>query len=519
MYRVPKKPSQYFSLSKLKLALAAVSSGAVLLAASPFAHAQQACSAGEIFVAAPVQDSSQATMTDSNGTPIATGCARPRSNPSNFQPLSGQPLQCPAGTYLVGTQVQDSSQGTAVDQDGNPYYMSCAQPQATYSTGYAAPAPAVSSSGTTSYGSSYRNSYYVGRSYSGGSSYSGSPSYSSGSSSYNGGGDSFNGGGSVSGGGSVGSGGDSGSGTASAPSSQAPGTPTPTGTPANSNDPAVSAALGDANKALGQIDRNNAQIAQDQKLLRDVPPNSLAARDIRDDIAARQRQNVQLEAKAKEDTDLATKLSKQNQANTLAASAQKANGQNALHSFNHFNTASLKGGAFGNALNAKGKFGSLDKRFNTAGLHGSAINGSRFGNLNGRFNTASLNRNSNGSFNSFQRHFNSGGLNRNTNGGFSTFKQRFNNASFRGNTAGNFSAFKQRVNRATFRGNTGSRFGSFVQRRTPNTGAMAFRSRPNFGLFNRARQQFHGFHSSGPRFASFGGGRGGFHGFGGDRRR
>jgi hypothetical protein len=282
MYRVPKRPSQYFSFSKLKLALAAVSSGAVLLAASPFAHAQQACSAGEIFVAAPVQDSSQATMTDSNGTPIATGCARPRSKPSNFQPLSGQPLQCPAGTHLVGTQVQDSSQGTAIDQDGNPYYMSCAQPQATYSTGYAAPAPAVRSSGTSSYGSSSRsgsygssyggNSYYGGSSYSGGSPYNGSPSYSSGGGSSNGGGDPLNGGGSVSGsgsvsgGGSVGSGGDSGSGTATAPRPQAPGTSTPTGTPTNPNDPKISAAVSDAQKAFGQIDRNNAQITQDQKV-------------------------------------------------------------------------------------------------------------------------------------------------------------------------------------------------------------------------------------------------------------
>jgi hypothetical protein len=215
--------------------------------------------------------------------------------------------------------------------------------------------------------------------------------------------------------------------------------------------------VSDAQKAFGQIDRNNAQIAQDQKLLRDVPPNSLAARDIRDDIAARQRQNVQLEAKAKEATDLAAGLSKQNQATTLAASAQKANAQNALHSFNHFNTASL-------------------------------------------------NRNPNSGLNTFQRHFNTASLNRNPNGGFSTFKRHFNTATVNRNPNGGFSTFKRHFNTANVNRPQSGRFGSFVQRRTANNGVMAFRSRPNFGQFNRARQQFHGFHSSGPRFASFGGG-------------
>jgi hypothetical protein len=141
MCRVQKN-SRFVSLSKLKLALAALSSGAALLAASSFAHAQQserqACNAGEILVAARADNMSESTSTDASGTPIVTGCAQPRPQPTAFRPFGDQPLQCPSGMLLIGTQVQDPSQATAVDQDGNSFFVSCARSQARE-----APAPVV----------------------------------------------------------------------------------------------------------------------------------------------------------------------------------------------------------------------------------------------------------------------------------------------------------------------------------------------------------------------------------------
>jgi len=136
------KNRRLISLSKLKLALAALSSGAALLAASSFAHAQQsemqACNAGEILVAARADNMSESTSTDASGTPIVTGCAQPRPQPTAFRPFGDQPLQCPSGMLLIGTQVQDPSQATAVDQDGNSYFVSCARGEAPF-----APAPQV----------------------------------------------------------------------------------------------------------------------------------------------------------------------------------------------------------------------------------------------------------------------------------------------------------------------------------------------------------------------------------------
>ena len=80
MCRVQKN-RRLISLSKFKLALAAVSSGAALLAASSFAHAQQsdirACNAGEILVAARVDNMSESTSTDADGKPIVTCSAPP----------------------------------------------------------------------------------------------------------------------------------------------------------------------------------------------------------------------------------------------------------------------------------------------------------------------------------------------------------------------------------------------------------------------------------------------------------
>jgi len=141
MCRVQKN-SRLISLSKLKLALAALSSGAALLAASSFAHAQQseiqACNAGEILIAARADNMSESTSTDASGTPVVTGCAQPRPQPTAFRPFGDQPLQCPSGMLLIGTQVQDPSQATAVDQDGNSYFVSCARGQAPF-----APAPQV----------------------------------------------------------------------------------------------------------------------------------------------------------------------------------------------------------------------------------------------------------------------------------------------------------------------------------------------------------------------------------------
>ncbi len=149
MCRVQKK-SRFISLSNLKLALAALSSGAALLAASSFAHAQpsemRACNAGEILVAARADNMSESTSTDASGTPIVTGCAQPRPQPTAFRPFGDQPLQCPSGMLLIGTQVQDPSQATAVDQDGNSFFVSCARSEARE-----APAPVVRPSWSGSY--------------------------------------------------------------------------------------------------------------------------------------------------------------------------------------------------------------------------------------------------------------------------------------------------------------------------------------------------------------------------------
>ena len=148
MRRVQKN-SRLISLSKLRLALAALSSGAALLAASSFAHAQQserhACNAGEILVAAPVDNMSGSASTDASGTPIVTGCAQPRSQPTAFRPFGDQALQCPSRMVLIVTQVQDPSQAAAVDQDGNSFFVSCAREE-----GFA-PAPVVRPSWSRSY--------------------------------------------------------------------------------------------------------------------------------------------------------------------------------------------------------------------------------------------------------------------------------------------------------------------------------------------------------------------------------
>ena len=149
MCRVQKN-SRFISLSNLKLALAALSSGAALLAASSFAHAQQsemrACNAGEILIAARADNMSESTSTDASGTPIVTGCAQPRPQPTAFRPFGDQPLLCPSGMLLIGTQVQDPSQATAVDQDGNSFFVSCARGEARVA---AAPEVRPSRSGVT----------------------------------------------------------------------------------------------------------------------------------------------------------------------------------------------------------------------------------------------------------------------------------------------------------------------------------------------------------------------------------
>jgi hypothetical protein len=148
MCRVQKN-SRLISLSKLKVALAAVSSGAALLAASSFAHAQQserqACNAGEILVAARADNMSESTSTDANGKPIVTGCAQLRPRPTAFRPFGHQPLLCPSRMVLIVTQVQDPSQATAVDQGGNSFFVSCAREE-----GFA-PDPVVRPSWSRSY--------------------------------------------------------------------------------------------------------------------------------------------------------------------------------------------------------------------------------------------------------------------------------------------------------------------------------------------------------------------------------
>jgi hypothetical protein len=149
MCRVQKN-SRFLSLSKVKIALAALSSGAALLAASSFAHAQQsemqACNAGEILIAARADNMSETTSTDASSTPVVTGCAQPRPQPTAFRPFGDQPLQCPYGMLLIGTQVRDPSQATAVDQDGNSYFVSCARGEAPL-----APAPQVRPNWSGSY--------------------------------------------------------------------------------------------------------------------------------------------------------------------------------------------------------------------------------------------------------------------------------------------------------------------------------------------------------------------------------
>ena len=153
MCRVQKN-SRLISLSKLKLALAAVSSGAALLAAASFAHAQQSeiqtCNAGEILVAARADNMSESTSTDASGTPIVTGCGQPRPQPTAFRPFGDQPLQCPSRMVLIVTQVQDPSKATAIDQDGNSFFVSCAREQAPL-----APAPVVRPSLSGSYRSAF----------------------------------------------------------------------------------------------------------------------------------------------------------------------------------------------------------------------------------------------------------------------------------------------------------------------------------------------------------------------------
>jgi hypothetical protein len=175
MCRVQKN-SRLISLSKLKLALAAVSSGAALLAASSFAHAQQseiqACNAGEILVAARADDMSESTSTDASGTPIVTGCAQPRPQATAFRPFGDQPLKCPSGMFLIVTQVQDPSQATAVDQDGNSFFVSCARRQAPL-----APVPSVRPSWSGSYRSAFA-SFGAGNGYGTGDSGDGSDALS-----------------------------------------------------------------------------------------------------------------------------------------------------------------------------------------------------------------------------------------------------------------------------------------------------------------------------------------------------
>jgi hypothetical protein len=153
MCRVQKN-SRFISLSKLKLALAALSSGAALLAASSFAHAQQserhACNAGEILVAARADNMSESTSTDASGAPIVTGCGQPKPQPTAFRPFGDQPLLCPSGMVLIITQVQDPSQATAVDQDGNSFFVSCARGEAPL-----APVPVVRPSSSGSYRSAF----------------------------------------------------------------------------------------------------------------------------------------------------------------------------------------------------------------------------------------------------------------------------------------------------------------------------------------------------------------------------
>ena len=148
MCRVQKN-SRLISLSKLKLALTAVSSGTALLAAASFAHAQQSeiqvCNAGEILVAARADNMSESTSTDANGKPIVTGCAQLRPRPTAFRPFGDQPLLCPSRMVLIVTQVQDPSQATAVDQGGNSFFVSCAREE-----GFA-PAPVVRPSWSGSY--------------------------------------------------------------------------------------------------------------------------------------------------------------------------------------------------------------------------------------------------------------------------------------------------------------------------------------------------------------------------------
>jgi hypothetical protein len=131
MYSAQKRTSRN-TLSTFKLTFAAVSSAAALVAASPQAHADQQCGTGQVFVAAAAADTSQATSTDANGTPIVTACAAISQQPAARLTSAEQPLQCPSGMQLAGTAVQDASQGIAVDTSGTTYLMSCMQQSAVF---------------------------------------------------------------------------------------------------------------------------------------------------------------------------------------------------------------------------------------------------------------------------------------------------------------------------------------------------------------------------------------------------
>jgi len=521
MYRVPKNLSQNFSLSKLKLALAVVSSGAALLAASPLAHAQQSqsqgCDAEQVLVAAPVQDASQATSTDSSGTPIVTGCARSLPQPAGYQPLSGQPLQCPAGTFLAATKVDDSSQATAVDEEGTSYFMSCAQPQASIATQsrqstfvnpvpapVIRPAPVVGPAPNLG-GSAGDNVVSIGgrggRGFGGGG--------------FDGGG--FGDGGSSSDGGGGSDGGSSSSGGGSGGSSSG-GSSTGGGTAADPNQQAVKSALDQIQTNNKAIDQNTAKIQADQKLLAALPPGSIAAKQTRAEISALQGDNRKRQDENQGLSQLADGLAAKNK--TLSAQKQFAfNNKTFLHNGKqlggnkNFNIGALKA----NVNKTGGLFGN-NKKFNVADLKGHlGAKPNKFGNFNGRFNNANAKGNSasNHTFSTLNGRFKTANLTGNHT--FSTFNARFKNASLKG-TAGHrtFNTFNGRLRTASSSGNIGTRnFSSFNQRRfvsvqRANFGPAHFAG-SNRAQFSRARPQFRGFGgSSHVRFAG-GGFRGGRH--------
>ena len=476
MYRVRRNQLRYPSLSKLKLALAAISSGAALLAGSSFTQAEdsQTCNAGEIFVASPVQDSSQATMMDSNGTPIVTGCAQPRRRPAAIQPLQEQPLQCPAGTFLVGTQVQDSSQATAVDQDGNPFFMSCAQPQsASVSQPQQVTAASPASPQTFSSPASMSSPAPVQASDSAPTSMS-----SAMMSSVNDGGRR---------GRRVRNNGDTviidnnnnnnnnNNNTTSSnpgktfptipgkhvpidPGSQFPRFPINTGGIKNNGGGVI---VDNNNNNNNNNNSSNAPTVPGTRVpgtrVPSFPIKTGGNGGIRNNggtVIVDNNNNNNNNNNSSNPTVPGTRvpIDPGKQLPTLPPKSAGTIGGATKQAFNgRFNVASVNGNA--------GKLGgSKTLAFNTAGLKG-GLNSSRFGNFNGRFNTTSLNRGPNAG------------------------QQRFN-------------------------GNSGSRFGGFVQRRVASNNSVGVRTRQ----FSRARPQFQGFRSSGRRFASFGGGRGGSRG-------